>query len=356
MAINYFLALIASFLLSVFFTILVKKIAWKFKILDQPGGERKIHRRPIPLLGGWAIFIAFFLVLGYLSFFTNLIIGRNILLRYLVGIFIGGLFLMIGGTLDDRFNLKPSRQIIWPILAALGVMISGIGISFITNPLGGILRLDFYTINWGGYNFFILTNLFTFVWLLGIMYTTKFLDGLDGLVSGITAIGSLIIFFLSLAPEVNQTDTAFLAIILVGACLGFLIFNFYPASIFLGEGGSLFTGFMLGILAIIAGGKIATALLILGLPILDVGWVILRRLFWDKKRLGLGDEKHLHFRLIKFGFSQRQAVLFLYFLTTVFGVLALFLQSKEKLIALVVLGLVMVILALVLTLNYRART
>jgi UDP-GlcNAc:undecaprenyl-phosphate GlcNAc-1-phosphate transferase len=199
---------------------------------------------------------------------------------------------------------------------------------------------QFVLFHWGGipYKITLFADLFTFIWLMGMMYTTKFLDGLDGLVSGVTTIGAVMIFFVSLMADVAQPGTAMLAIIFAGACLGFLVWNFNPAKIFLGEGGSLFTGFILGVLSIIAGGKIATTLLIMGLPILDAAIVILRRLFSRPKSLVLADQKHLHFRLLDAGLSQRQAVLSLYFVTLAFGSSTLILKSEEKLFALATLA------------------
>ena len=162
-----------------------------------------------------------------------------------------------------------------------------------------------------------------------MIYTTKFLDGLDGLVSGIGTLGALILFIVSLFWDVPMSATSVLCLILAGALLGFLKYNFYPAKIFLGEAGSTFIGFMLGVLAIISGAKIATALLIMGIPVLDVIWVIIRRLI-SHKHFYAGDRKHFHFRLLDAGLSHRQAVLFLYALTLIFGSSSLFLQSQDK--------------------------
>lgn len=345
---QYLMPLCTAFVLAIFFTLIVKAIAWKFKIVDYPRGERKIHQTPIPLLGGLAIFFSFFIVLGYYAFFTDNIID-GIRLKNLIGFFIASSIIMVGGILDDQFNLKPKYQIIWPILAVFIVIASGIGVTKITNPFGGVFHLDQYKFVLFWHNDIpaqvtILADLFTFFWLMGMMYTTKFLDGLDGLVSGITAIGALVIFFLANTNMYFQPEVAFLAIIYVGAALGFLIFNFHPAKIFLGEGGSLLTGFILGILAIIAGSKVITAVLIMGIPILDVLWVILRRIFFEKKSPFVADRKHLHFRLLDIGFSQRQAVMFLYSLAFIFGLATLFLQSMGKLIALIVLLVLMIVL------------
>jgi UDP-GlcNAc:undecaprenyl-phosphate GlcNAc-1-phosphate transferase len=181
---------------------------------------------------------------------------------------------------------------------------------------------------------------------MGTMFTTKLLDGLDGLVSGITTIGAFIIFVLSLTDKTFQPDVALLAIVLAGASLGFLFWNAYPAKIFLGEGGSVWVGFMLGVLAIISGGKIATALLVMGMPILDVVWVILRRIFVDKKSPALGDDKHLHFRLLTAGLTHRKSVITLWGLSALFGVASLFFLTQGKVYLLVALLFVMIVLAI----------
>jgi UDP-GlcNAc:undecaprenyl-phosphate GlcNAc-1-phosphate transferase len=266
---------------------------------------------------------------------------------------------MIGGYLDDRYHLKPSRQICFPISAAVIVVAAGIGISYITNPFGGTIVLDqwaltLFSLNGLPYKLVLFADIFTLVWLLATTYTTKILDGLDGLVSGITVIGGSIICILSLTKEVAQPETAVLAAILAGAALGFLVWNWHPAKIFLGEGGSTWTGFMLGTLAIIAGGKIATALLILGIPALDILWAIGRRVF-ARKSAFVSDRGHLHFRLLDAGFSHRQAVLLLYTLTAVFGSVTLVTRGSQKLYALLVLALVMILLTLAVILVYRKK-
>jgi len=357
---DYLWPFLLSLILAVFFTLIVQRIAKYFKIVDQPEAapERKIHTRAIPLLGGTAIILALLFVC--LIFKDKIAVGF-LLPKYLWGIFLAGVLLMIGGFLDDKYNLSWKKQIIWPILAVLVVIAAGIGVKFITNPFGGVIWLDqlkikILTLGSIPYYLTLFADLFAFVWLLGMMYTTKYLDGLDGLVSGITVIGAVIVFFMSLSKDVSQPQTAMVAAILAGSCLGFLIFNFNPARIFLGEGGSLFCGFMLGILAIIGQGKIATALLIMGIPILDVAWVIIRRLFFEKKSpFQTSDKKHLHFRLLDVGFSHRGAVIFLYFLTVAFGSCTLFFRGIHKLYALLILGTVMVILGIILVIIYRRK-
>ncbi|MDD5342235.1 MAG: MraY family glycosyltransferase [Patescibacteria group bacterium] len=359
---DYIIAFVISAALAFGITLVIRKLALRRGIVDRPEFDRnrKIHTQPTPLLGGLAIYLAVLLVVVIYATVCNKLLGGYLLSKHLLGVLIGGAIIMFGGYLDDRYRLSPAKQIIFPILASLVIVGSGIGVAYISNPLGNVIRLDTVKLElftWQGlpYSITLFSDLFTVVWLMGMMYTTKFLDGLDGLSAGIATIGSLIIFCLSLTQTVAQPETALLAIIFVGAGAGFLLLNFNPAKIFLGEGGSVFVGFFLGVLSIISGAKIATALLIMGIPILDTVWVILRRLFWEKRSIVSADKKHLHFRLLDIGLTQRQAVVFLYVLTAVFGFAGLLVTGKGKLITLFILLAVMVVLALILVLTYRRK-
>ncbi|MEI6835518.1 MAG: epoxyqueuosine reductase QueH [Candidatus Falkowbacteria bacterium] len=334
----FILAFILALGLSALLTPLASKLAIHWQIVDQPDFTRKIHSKPIPLLGGTVIFIVFFAVI--FLFYHQLLVG-NLNLRHWLGFFAGGLILISGGLLDDKYNFSPKQQIIFPLLAIAAILLGGVEILKLSNPFGGYFSLA----SWAW-----LSPIFISVWLLGMMYTTKLLDGVDGLVGGVTAIGSLVIFLFTLTTKYYQPDIAFASLILAGAILGFLIYNFNPASIFLGEGGSLFLGFALGVLAIISGGKIAIALLIMGIPILDVVWTILRRLFSGHNPFKSADKKHLHHRLLALGLNQKQTVLVFYGLAAFFGGAGLFLQSQGKLLALGLIVLVM--LALVILFSY----
>ncbi len=341
---------------------IVRKIAIRSNIVDKPeiDADRKIHKKPIPLLGGLALFTAIAVSVAYFSLIDNQLLGGYLLSKHLIGLMAGGLVIMFGGYLDDRYHLKPSRQIIFPLLASLIIIASGISIDYVSNPFGESFNLNnwettLFTFQGLPYTLTLVADIFVVFWLMGMMYTTKFLDGLDGLATGVTTIGSFIIFFLSLTFEVGQPETALLALIFGCAGLGFLIFNFHPAKIFLGEGGSVFVGYMLGVLAIISGAKVATALLIMGIPILDVVWVIIRRLFVERKSPTSGDKKHLHFRLLDIGLSHRQSVVFLYILTAAFGLASLFFTGRAKIYTLVLLAFVMIILAFLLVLIYKKK-
>lgn len=348
-------AFIFSSLLSGGAVYFVRRFALRFNFIDVPSNERKIHKKPIPLLGGWAVLCGF-LIVFWQSFNTDFFAGFP--QKYFIGILLAGTIIMLGGTLDDKFNLPAKIQWIFPFLAGLTIVGSGIGIDFITNPLGGIIPLNqweisIFSINGIAYQITLLADLFTIVWLMGMSYTTKFLDGLDGLVSGIGIVASFVIFGLSFLPEVNQPHTAILSLALAGACFGFLIWNWHPAKIFLGEGGSLMIGFMLGVLSIISGGKIATALLVMGIPILDVLWVIGRRLFIEKRSIFQADRKHLHFRLLDAGFTVPQSVGIFLSLSALFGGLAIILRGKDKLLLLLGTILAMIILVGLVVRKYQ---
>jgi UDP-GlcNAc:undecaprenyl-phosphate GlcNAc-1-phosphate transferase len=348
MVLNYLAIFSGTIVLSVIFTLAIKYVAKRLNIVDEPGLDRKIHKNNIPLLGGMAIFLSFFLML---FLFRDRILAGNLETHHLIGFFVGACFLMLGGFLDDKYNLKPGKQLIFPLLAIASVVAGGIGIEKITNPLGGLFFLDqvkFPFFYWGGetHYFVLLADGFTIIWLMGMMYTTKLLDGIDGLVSGVAAIGGLVIFLFTITTKYYQPDIGLAALIFSASCLGFLVFNWHPAKIFLGEGGSLLLGFILGVLAIISGGKIAIALLVMGIPILDLAWTIIRRMLSGKNPFKFSDRLHLHFRLFDSGLGQRKTALVFYFLALVFGASGLFLQSLGKALALMILFSIMTILVI----------
>ncbi|MBI4049663.1 MAG: undecaprenyl/decaprenyl-phosphate alpha-N-acetylglucosaminyl 1-phosphate transferase [Candidatus Doudnabacteria bacterium] len=347
----YFISFALAFLVSFVGTFLVARIAVRKKILDVPDNERRLHKHPVPTMGGIAVFVSFFLVTLTIGVLLGYLLNGNLPLKILISIWAGGAILMIGGYLDDKYRLSPRYSVIFPIIAALVMVSSGISAVSIHNPFSGeIILLDQIK----AFGLPLASSLVVFAWILVMIFTTKVLDGMDGLTTGVSAIASLVLFGLSLTPQVMQAQTALLAIIFAGALLGFLILNFYPAKIFLGEGGSTLAGFVLAVLAIVSGGKIATAVLVLGIPLMDAFWVLLQRLF-SRQNIFKGDRKHLHFRLLDIGFSEPQAVLFLYVLSGIFGVTALFLQSLGKLVLLAILAGIMVVIVGAVFIFYKVR-
>lgn len=348
-----------SFLVVFLSTPFWAKLAEYAHIVDDPriDPERRVHKKPIPLVGGVAIGVTLFfgvLVMWYFGLLTQSYITDSQVLGLMAGIVI----ILIGGVYDDKYKLPNFVKLLLPIAAATAVVAGGVGVNFITNPAGGVIRLDawqwplwtlggqqFY-FNWGA-------DLFTIGWLTLMMYTTKMLDGLDGLVTGITVIGATILFFLSLSAIVLQFDTAYLLAIIAGVFAGFWPYNWQPARFFLGDAGSLLAGYVLGVVAIIAGGKIATTVLVLGLPVIDALWVVFNRVVVLRKSPLSPDRNHLHFRLLDAGFSVKQAVLLFYGVSLLCGGAAIFMLTRGKTLALIILVITCILCLWLLQTNHK---
>ncbi len=311
----------------------LKYVMSRLGIVDHPERvTRKHHKSSTPLGGGIAIYLGLLLPTLYLLW-DGTIVSADIPAKTTLGVLLGGAILVIGGLIDDKYHLRARYQIIFPVLAASVALIGGVGSHGITSPFGGTFSLGSLQYSFGSLGTLVLlADAVTFIWLLGLMYTTKFLDGLDGLVTGIVLIGALVIVIITGQSQWAQPEVAALASVFAGACAGFLLWNYHPAKIFLGEGGSLLTGFVLASLAALAGGKIAIAALVLGIPIIDVGRVLIRRAQRGQP-VFFGDREHLHLQLVDSGLSERQSVLLLYSISLLLGATVIFLQGKEQLIA-----------------------
>jgi UDP-GlcNAc:undecaprenyl-phosphate GlcNAc-1-phosphate transferase len=247
----------------------------------------------------------------------------------LAGLLIGGTFIFAVGLLDDWLELSPLPQYISQLLAAALAVIFLIIIEYVNNPLTGLQTEDFP---------YLLTVTISLFWLGMMMNTVNWLDGLDGLAGGVVAI-ACVVLFVNAAFRLNppQYSVALLPVALLGATLGFLPYNFAPARIFLGSG-AVFLGYVLGVLSIIGGAKVASILLVMGLPLLDVAWQIVNRVLRGQNPT-TGDRGHLHFRLADLGLSQKQIVVGYYGFCALFGALALLIPSRLfKLIAILVMG------------------
>jgi UDP-GlcNAc:undecaprenyl-phosphate GlcNAc-1-phosphate transferase len=330
----FLLTFAVAFLGSLLLTPLVSRLARRLGFVDVPHEPKHVHQVPTPRLGGAALFFPFLVAVG-LSLLLPVARQDPLELHRLAGLLIGSAIVFGLGVYDDGRELGPIPQFVVQFLAASVAIYCGITIGQIANPFGGIVTLPLPV-----------TLAFTLFWLLGMMNTVNWLDGLDGLAGGVTVIASVLLFAHSY--RLGQYSIALLPLGLAGCVLGFLPFNFYPARVFMGTSGSVFLGFALGTLAIIGGAKMATALLVLGIPILDVAWQIINRL-----RLGrspfLGDRGHLHHRLLDVGLSQRRVVLLFYLLCATFGALALILGSGlQKLLVLLGMGVVAVLVLILL--------
>lgn len=306
-------------MLSLVLTFLAIWLFPKFNLIDQPQ-KYGLKRKPIPYFGGLAIFGSFVIcALIFLPF------SKEVL-----GLLAGASLLTLVSFWDDWVGLPVALRLGVQILAAGILLVSGIGITEISNPFGGTLDLQIF---W-------LAEILTIIWVLSIVNAVNWLDGLPGLSSGITVIAALVIFFLASRPDFHffdQSAVIVLSAILTGSALAFTLFNFPPPRILLGDTGSILLGFLLAALAIFSGGKIATAALVLGLPILDFGFVIVRRLL--KKRSPFqGDLGHLHHRLLAAGLAKQLTVLIFYVVALIFGLSAIFLaNTATKIIAFLIL-------------------
>ncbi len=306
-------------------TALIRTLAIRYRIVDSPDGERKRHGRDVALLGGVSVGITFFAALWIVELTTGLFTTGMISRMELTGFTAAGALLLAYGIADDIKALRPRWSLLVSIAAALIVVASGIEISKVSNPLGGQISL-----------IPIISDALVFLWIILMIYSMKLLDGVDGLVTGMGTIASFVIAFLALTALYFQPDVALMAFLFAGALVGFLAFNYPPATMFLGESGSVLIGFVIAVFAVIAGSKVATALLVVGLPAIDMFAVITHRL---KRRNPLmkGDRLHLHFKLQDRGFKD-ESILFIYWATCLaFGLSTLIFESWQKLIALSVL-------------------
>lgn len=340
---SYFLPAISAFTLTILIVLIALKVFPKLGLMDKPK-KYGLKRSPIPYPGGILLYIIF-LILALIFF------GLTI---KLIGLLIGGGILVLVSFLDDKYELPASLRFGVQILVGIMMVIVGIGVETITNPFGGHIALNQFKffLQFGDTTITImaLSGIFTVAWIVLIINTMNWLDGIPGMTSGITAIGGLTLFFLSISEVVNQPEVATLAIIISMMAFAFWIFDFYPPKIIIGDSGSMFFGLLLAVLAIFSGGKIATAFLILGFPILDALYVIVYRIYkkrapwkggeWDKYRKAV----HLHHRMLQFGLSERQVLGIIYLLCAIFGVSALFLGTQGKFWAIVIIfGLTFII-------------
>ncbi len=265
----------------------------------------------------------------------------------LTGLLIGGTVIFIGGVLDDILELKALPQFIFQFSAAAIAILFQIFIQYFNNPLTGQQTDPFP---------YIVTVTLSLLWLVGMMNTMNWLDGLDGLAAGVTFIAGVMLFVNSaFRVEPAQTSVSLLHLALMGASLGFLLHNFYPARLIMG-GGAVFLGYALGSLSIIGGAKMATILLVMGLPLLDAVWQAVKRVREGRSPFS-GDRGHLHFRLLDMGLTQRQIVIPYYLFCSFFGILTLITASQLfKFIAMAVMFLLVAIGLIVLTRLNQTRS
>ena len=316
------IALAATAVASFLITPLVIRFAPRMQAMDHPDASRRVHREPVPRTGGLAVAAAF-LGVGVLGLVINEVFHFVPPLRLVRGPQVSALFVGVAagavlGYLDDRLQLRARWQLLGQLALAGIAIVAGILIDNMVNPLsGGALRFE------GGAAMVVTT-----LWVVGMINSVNFVDGLDGLSTGIALVAATTLGIISLVVPPIQPAVAVLCALLAGSLLGFLPYNFHPARVFIGTAGVFVVGYALAVLSVLGTAKVTVALLVLGVPIIDTFWIIVRRLAARRSPFS-ADRGHFHHRLLDLGLTHRGAVLLIYGLCAVLAVLSLLLASAR---------------------------
>ncbi|WP_173915584.1 glycosyltransferase family 4 protein [Halobacillus sp. Marseille-Q1614] len=306
---NIYIEITIAFLLAMTVSYLlvfpVIKLARKWKMMDQPEA-RKIHEVTTPRMGGLAIF-------------GGVVVGMLVIqpaIQYMTAISIGAFVIVLTGLLDDRFQIRPIAKLAGQVLAASILIFSGLQIDILTIPFIGMIPLSDPV-----------SIVLSYFWIIGITNAINLIDGLDGLATGVTTISLISIAIMALAIE-PQVAIVYLCIVLIGSNLGFLVHNFYPAKIYMGDSGSLFLGYSMAVISMVGLFKNVTLfsfvipIIVLAIPLFDTLFSIIRR-FLNKQKIMMPDNKHIHYQILAAGFSHRTTVLIIYGFSALFGFLAI---------------------------------
>ena len=322
------LALIVACAAAFLSTPLVKSLAYKVGAIDVPKDNRRMHKEPIPRLGGLAIFIAFILA-------TLLFADID---RQMQGILLGAVMIVVLGVVDDSMALPALPKFVVQIAAAGVAVYHGCVIQFVSNP-NVFSAASYLNLGW-------ISVPLTIVWIVAITNAVNFIDGLDGLAVGVSAISTASLLVIALM--VAEVNIAVILAALLGACMGFMPYNLNPAKIFMGDTGATFLGYILACLSVTGLFKLyaiisfAVPFLILGVPIFDICFAIGRRVIHGQNPMQ-ADRGHVHHRLIDMGFNQKQSVAIIYMLTAILGLSAAVLTSSGEMRALVLIGSILLV-------------
>lgn len=339
--------------LSFVITPLVIKIAKKLGMIDDPAKNphpKKIHTYPTPRGGGIAIFAA--ILIASILFLP--------IDKHLKGILIGATIVSVMGFLDDKYNLNPYLRLAIGFLAACAPIAAGIGISFLSNPLGGTIDLSHPQIAFSLFGqthaIWILSDIFALVWIVFMMNMLNMgAKGIDGQLTGVTVIASITIAVLSFrySADITQWPVIILASITAGAFLGFLPWHVYPQKIMPSYSGAALAGYLLAVLSILSTTKVGVLMVVLGVPLVDTGYVIVRRIMAGKSPVW-GDRGHLHHKLLDNGWSKPKIATFYWGVTALLGIIALNLNTPSKLYTIV--GVAVIVGGLILWLTYHPKS
>lgn len=331
---DYMLAFVIAAGVALLITPGVILLAAKTGAMDAPDA-RKVHKKPIPRIGGIGIYAAF--MVAMLSVLSFVDVTAEVKTE-IIGLMVGGSLIVLVGVIDDYKNLPAKVKLVGQIIAAAVLVIAfDVRIDFITDPFGDYIYTEWLAVP------------LTIFWIVGITNTVNLIDGLDGLAAGVATIAAVTIMMVALQQSIMLV--AVLTAALAGAAFGFLYYNFNPARIFMGDSGSMFLGFMLAGISVIGAVKSAATIalivpiLALGLPILDTTFAIVRR-YRGGVPIFKPDKGHLHHRLLDLGFTQRQAVLLMYVISALLGLSAVALTEVSNQLAIIIVCVVVVVVLL----------
>jgi UDP-GlcNAc:undecaprenyl-phosphate GlcNAc-1-phosphate transferase len=334
-------AFVVAALLALVLTPLVRRVAIRLDNIDRPDG-RRVNAAPIPRGGGVAVAVAFLVVaIGGIAINAQtgaVPVPRTLEPSELMALLVGGGVATVLGVLDDTFQPRARWQLLGQLALAGLAVAAGITVTSLNNPFGpgNIILSEPYAIG------------FSMLWIVGMINSINFIDGLDGLSSGIALIAAATLGLISMTTAVGQPFIAILCFALAGSLLGFLRWNFHPATIFIGTSGVMFVGYTLAVLSILGSAKVAVALLVLGVPILDTFWIIVRRLVGGRSPF-TPDRGHIHHRLLDLGLSHSQTVLVIYAICIALAVLSVVLSGTGQVYAFLGLAVVFGLAVFLLT-------
>lgn len=328
------LAALTAFVVSALAVMPTIYAAKKIGLVDDPQKRKHpahLHEGVLPRAGGVPLYLGVLIP-------TLLFIPLG---KIIAGILIGGAGIILIGIIDDYIDLSPYVRFFLNIAIVFIVILFGLGIPYISNPLGGVIRLDTvsFAINfYGEHTFLVWSNIVSILWIVGIMNFVNWSKGVDGQMPGFVVIAAFFLGLLSFRipnHHISKESVVLLSFITVGSFGGFLLWNRYPQKIMPGYGGGALAGFMLAILSVISFGKLGVLLLLLSVPLIDAGYVIIRRLK-NKQSPFWGDAGHFHHRLLEIGWGKQRVALFYWIVTFLFGLTSLFFHGIQKVFALLI--------------------
>jgi UDP-GlcNAc:undecaprenyl-phosphate GlcNAc-1-phosphate transferase len=339
-AIPFFTALVLSLIITPLTIWIFTKMGFVIDPKKNPHPAH-IHKTPVPKGGGLAIFLAVFLTLAFFLKFD----------KHLIAITLAAAITVIVGLIDDVRGMNPYIRLTINFLAVGIIVASGIGIAYVSNPFGGIIdlsnpRLGFEFLG-SHHEVWILADIFALIWIPVLMNAINWSSGVDGQISGVVAIAAFVLGIISLtfSADITQWPVATLAFALAGAFAGLTVFHFYPQKIMPGYSATTLAGLLLGVISILATAKVGTVLVVLGVPLIDFVYLVIKRITSGRSPVW-GDRNHLHHKLLDMGWGKRRIALFYWLITAILGVAAVKFEARSKLF--IMIGLVILMLTFVL--------